>query len=133
MSTKAVNEMREKLAQSGKELYNKGLVKGNSGNISARIPKTETFLIKPSGAHMEHLKPEELILVDLEGKRLTENNPCPRRRLCTQQSTKHAKTPKRSCTLMHLQQQPSASQEKKFVHYKMKCSCFFQGRAHRAF
>ena len=71
MSTKAVNEMREKLAQSGKELYNKGLVKGNSGNISAKIPNTETFLIKPSGANMEHLKPEELILVDLEGKKIT--------------------------------------------------------------
>lgn len=53
--------------QAGKELYNKGLVKGTSGNISARIPGADTFLIKPSGARMERLKPEKLVLVNLEG------------------------------------------------------------------
>jgi len=51
-------------------LYDKGLVKGTSGNISARIPSAGTFLIKPSGARMESLKPEELVLVDLDGNRI---------------------------------------------------------------
>ena len=55
----------------GKELYHKGLLKGTSGNISARITNTNTFLIKPSGAKIENLKPEELILVDLDGNRIS--------------------------------------------------------------
>lgn len=55
----------------GKDLYYKGLVKGASGNISARITNTNTFLIKPSGATIENLKPEELILVDLDGNRIS--------------------------------------------------------------
>ena len=55
----------------GKELYDKDLVKGTSGNISARIPHADTFLIKPSGAHMESLKAEELILVDLDGNKIS--------------------------------------------------------------
>ncbi len=71
MSFNTVKDVREKLAQAGKELYRKGLVKGTSGNISARIPGTDTFLIKPSGAHMERLKPEELVLVDLEGNKIS--------------------------------------------------------------
>jgi L-fuculose-phosphate aldolase len=45
-------------------------VKGTSGNISARIPGAEAFLIKPSGAHMGRLKPEELVIVDLEGNKI---------------------------------------------------------------
>ncbi len=71
MNTEAVRSIREKLAHAGKELYAKGLVKGASGNISARVPGTDTFLIKPSGAHMERLKPEELVLVDLEGNKVS--------------------------------------------------------------
>jgi ribulose-5-phosphate 4-epimerase/fuculose-1-phosphate aldolase len=46
------------------------LVRGTSGNISAKIPCTNTFLIKPSGAQMKFLKPEELVLVDLEGNKV---------------------------------------------------------------
>jgi ribulose-5-phosphate 4-epimerase/fuculose-1-phosphate aldolase len=70
MSTKAIKEISKKLSQAGKELYDKGLVKGTSGNISARIPDTDTFLIKPSGVCMGRLKPEELVLVDLKGNKI---------------------------------------------------------------
>jgi ribulose-5-phosphate 4-epimerase/fuculose-1-phosphate aldolase len=45
-------------------------VKGTSGNISAKIPGTDTFLIKPSGARLEVLKPEELVLVDHLGNKI---------------------------------------------------------------
>jgi len=56
--------------KAGRELHDQGLVKGNSGNISAKIPSTDTFLIKPSGRRMENLKPEELVLVDLQGNKI---------------------------------------------------------------
>jgi L-fuculose-phosphate aldolase len=67
MSANAIKDISEKIVKAGRELYNHGLVRGNSGNISARIRGTDTFLIKPSGTRMEALKPEELVLVDLQG------------------------------------------------------------------
>jgi L-fuculose-phosphate aldolase len=70
LSVKAIREVGERIAKAGRELHNHGLVRGASGNISARIPDTETFLIKPSGARMGFLKPEELVLVDLQGRRV---------------------------------------------------------------
>jgi L-fuculose-phosphate aldolase len=70
MSTEMIKDISRKIVHAGKELYDHGLVKGNSGNISARIPDADMFLIKPSGAHMQHLKPEELVLVDLEGNKI---------------------------------------------------------------
>lgn len=70
MSAKAFKDIGERIAKAGKELHSHGLVKGTSGNISARVPGTETFLIKPSGARMGFLKPEELVLVDFQGKKV---------------------------------------------------------------
>ena len=67
MSANAIKDISEKIVKAGRELHNHGLVRGTSGNISARIRGTDTFLIKPSGARMEALKPEELVLVDLQG------------------------------------------------------------------
>lgn len=64
-------ELSERIVKAGRELYAQGLVKGTSGNISARIPGSDTFLIKPSGACMGNLKPEELVLVDLQGNKIS--------------------------------------------------------------
>jgi L-fuculose-phosphate aldolase len=70
MNAMTIKSTSEKLVKASRELYAHGLVKGTSGNISARIPGTNTFLIKPSGVHMKLLKPEELVLVDLEGNKI---------------------------------------------------------------
>ena len=70
MSTKAIKDISERIVKASKELHDRGLVRGTSGNISARIPGTDTFLIKPSGVRMELLKPEELVLVDLQGNKI---------------------------------------------------------------
>jgi len=70
MSTNSIEYISEKIVKAGRELYNHGLAKGTSGNISAKIPGTDTFLIKPSGARMEALKPEDLVLVDLHGNKI---------------------------------------------------------------
>lgn len=71
MRAEVITGISEKIVQAGKQLYDKGLVKGTSGNISARIPRADTFLIKPAGACMGQLKPEELVLVDLEGNKIS--------------------------------------------------------------
>jgi L-fuculose-phosphate aldolase len=65
-----IEDISERIVKAGRELHEHGLVRGTSGNISARIPSTDTFLIKPSGAHMENLKPGELVLVDLKGHKI---------------------------------------------------------------
>ncbi|MBT0160077.1 class II aldolase/adducin family protein [Candidatus Bathyarchaeota archaeon A05DMB-2] len=70
INAKTIEDIGKRLSKAGKRLHEQGLVIGSSGNISARIPGTETFLIKPSGARMEFLKPEELVLVDLQGKKV---------------------------------------------------------------
>jgi ribulose-5-phosphate 4-epimerase/fuculose-1-phosphate aldolase len=75
MGTNAIKDIGERIVKAGRELYARGLVRGTSGNLSAKIPGTDTFLIKPSGAHMENLKAEELILVNLQGNKIKgENN-----------------------------------------------------------
>ena len=70
MSTTVIRDLSKKIVNASKKLHDYGLVKGTSGNISARIPGTNTFLIKPSGANMEFLKPEELVLVDFKGNKI---------------------------------------------------------------
>lgn len=70
MSTNAIKEVSERIVKAGRELHKQGLVRGTSGNISAKIPGTDTFLIKPSGARMRFLKLEELVLVDLQGDKV---------------------------------------------------------------
>ena len=70
MSTHAIRDIRERIVTAGRELHDKGLVRGTSGNISARILGTDTFLIKPSGARMECLRQEELVLVDSQGNKI---------------------------------------------------------------
>jgi L-fuculose-phosphate aldolase len=70
-----IEQIREDLTKAGKRLHKQGLVVGNAGNISARIPKTDEFLIKPSGVSLEFLKPEELVVVDLQGHKVSGEMP----------------------------------------------------------
>jgi L-fuculose-phosphate aldolase len=70
MSAKTIRDISDKIVKASKELHGRGLVLGTSGNISAKIPGTDTFLIKPSGVYMGLLKPEELVLVTLEGNKI---------------------------------------------------------------
>ncbi len=65
-----IEDISERIVKAGRELHAHGLVRGTSGNISARIPGTDAFLIKPSGTRMGSLKAEELVLVDLQGNKI---------------------------------------------------------------
>jgi ribulose-5-phosphate 4-epimerase/fuculose-1-phosphate aldolase len=48
--------LRVRLATVGRQLFADGLTHGASGNISARIPSTNTCLIKPTGYHFCDLR-----------------------------------------------------------------------------
>jgi len=47
--------------------FTRGLVGGSGGNLSLRIPGSDTVLITPTGISLEEITPEVNILVDLEG------------------------------------------------------------------
>jgi len=70
MSETIIQSLRERLVKVGREISTHGFVPGTVGNISARIPSTDTILIKPSGVSMGALKPENLAIVDLRGKQI---------------------------------------------------------------
>ena len=58
-------ELRERLTVVGRKLFEEALTYGTSGNISARIPGTNTCLIKPSGYRFCDLEPKHFLLVDI--------------------------------------------------------------------
>jgi len=60
-------ELREKIVEVSKRLYDRGLVAGAGGNISAREPGGREVFITPSGLCKGYLKASDIIKVDLEG------------------------------------------------------------------
>ena len=62
-----LEQLKEELVQLHLELPKNNLVAWTSGNVSARDPETNLVVIKPSGIRFEHLKPENMVVVDIEG------------------------------------------------------------------
>jgi L-ribulose-5-phosphate 4-epimerase len=60
--------LREKVWQLHLELPKNDLVKWTGGNVSGRDPETGLVVIKPSGVKYPDLRPEHLIVVDVDGK-----------------------------------------------------------------
>ena len=47
-----------------------GLVAGTSGNLSARRPGSSWCLVTPSGVDYQEMRPEDLVMIDLDGNAL---------------------------------------------------------------
>ncbi len=60
--------LREQVCKLHLELPKNGLVTWTGGNVSGRDPETGLVVIKPSGVRYEDLRPEHLVVVDLQGK-----------------------------------------------------------------
>ena len=60
--------LREELWQLHMELPKSNLVAWTSGNVSLRDKESGLVMIKPSGIRYEALRPEHMVIVDLEGK-----------------------------------------------------------------
>ena len=60
--------IREQLWRLHTELPKNNLVMWTGGNVSARDPETGLVAIKPSGIRYEDLRPEHMVIVDLDGK-----------------------------------------------------------------
>lgn len=59
-------ELRRQLCEIGRNLWTRGMVAANDGNISAQLPDG-TILCTPTGVSKGYLTPEMLPVVDLDG------------------------------------------------------------------
>ena len=59
------------------EIYDNGLVSGKSGNISKRIKSSigDIVAITPTLTSLSDLKPEDIVLIDMQGNILTNGVP----------------------------------------------------------
>ncbi|MFQ5421391.1 MAG: class II aldolase/adducin family protein, partial [Anaerolineae bacterium] len=62
-------DLRHKIIKIGKLMYEKGFVAASDGNISARLGPGR-ILITPSGLHKGLMEPEQLLVVDEDGRPL---------------------------------------------------------------
>ena len=62
-----IDEIRQLVSDLHAELPRAGLVVWTSGNVSARVPGTDTMVIKPSGLAYDELTPESMVVVGLDG------------------------------------------------------------------
>jgi L-ribulose-5-phosphate 4-epimerase len=60
-------QLREEVCTLHAQLPLNNLVAWTSGNLSARDPETGLVVIKPSGIRFEHLTPEKMVVVNLDG------------------------------------------------------------------
>ena len=62
-----IDEIRQLVSDLHAELPRAGLVVWTSGNVSARVPGTDTMVIKPSGLAYDELTPKSMVVVGLDG------------------------------------------------------------------
>lgn len=65
--TLEVYKIAENLVVASKRAYNRGIQTGSGGNVSARIPGTETMLLKASGGSLGDCTPEGFLITDFDG------------------------------------------------------------------
>jgi L-ribulose-5-phosphate 4-epimerase len=63
-----VEDLRQIVFEANLALPKNRLVTATSGNVSGRDPESGLVIIKPSGIDFDKLKPEHLVIVDLDGK-----------------------------------------------------------------
>lgn len=62
-----LDKLRQLVCEMNLMLPKAGLVTWTSGNVSGRDRASNLVAIKPSGVRYEHLTPEDIVIVDLEG------------------------------------------------------------------
>ena len=65
-----LEELKQKVYEANRELPRRGLVTYTWGNVSGIDREKGLFVIKPSGVSYGDLKPEDLVVLDLEGRQV---------------------------------------------------------------
>lgn len=63
-----LSQLRQVVWEANMELPKNNLVVMTSGNVSGRDPESGYIVIKPSGVKYEKLSPDNMVIVDLDGK-----------------------------------------------------------------
>ena len=63
-----LEELKNKVCEANLELVRHGLVIFTWGNVSAIDRKSGLVVIKPSGVSYDNMKPDDMVVVDLDGK-----------------------------------------------------------------
>lgn len=63
-----LEELKKQVFEANMELPKRGLVTFTWGNVSGIDRESGLFVIKPSGVSYETMKPEDMVVVDLDGK-----------------------------------------------------------------
>lgn len=63
-----MEQARLELVEYGKKLVTAGLTKGTGGNLSVFDRKAGTVALTPSGIDFFDIKPEDIVIIDLDGK-----------------------------------------------------------------
>jgi L-ribulose-5-phosphate 4-epimerase len=63
-----LEQLKEELVELHLELPKHNLVVWTGGNVSARDSESSLIVIKPSGIRYEQLRPEHMVVLDLDGK-----------------------------------------------------------------
>ena len=65
-----LEELKKKVYEANMELPRRGSITYNWGNVSEIDRDTGYFVIKPSGVDYDKLRPEDMVVMDLEGNRI---------------------------------------------------------------
>jgi L-fuculose-phosphate aldolase len=68
-----VEKLRKELIETCLKLIQSNLTHGTCGNISCKIPNEKKILITPSRIPYEIIKPEDLLIIDFEGRMIEGN------------------------------------------------------------
>lgn len=72
-----LKELKQRVYDANMKLASSGLVTGTFGNVSGIKRDEGIIAIKPSGIPYEDLKPEDMVLVALDGKKAKKDSPSP--------------------------------------------------------
>ncbi len=68
MMTGEINAIKEKMIRAAARAYQIGLQTGNGGNLSCRVPATDTIIIKGSGLSFGECRQDNFVLVNSDGE-----------------------------------------------------------------
>jgi len=69
------NQIASSIVEVGKLMYQKGWVAANDGNISVRLDR-ERIMCTPTGVSKGMMRPEDMLIVDLDGRKLEGERAC---------------------------------------------------------
>ena len=65
-----LEELKKKVYEANMELPKRGLITYTWGNVSGIDRESGLFVIKPSGVEYDLLKPEDMVVIDLDGNKV---------------------------------------------------------------